>query len=249
MGEAQETPDAPRAPSKLEQLASRPEYKNSAIVAKMQRQTGKPYALCTDVDGTWMKHLELSQDQTQNLSPQDLQARQQEIDRVNEVYLEATKRNKAFLDNKGVPIIAVTGRDSQDLIDLRERMGDVADFDILIGSQGGEVFVRQNDGTYMRDETHHRLTEQFDRSKIHTACKEFMANLPGKLSFMPRDADENIAIYARDPKAKQHGLTTADKPLPGKVLCNFKGDQQEAERLKQDLENYFSSQSIPQCSV
>jgi hydroxymethylpyrimidine pyrophosphatase-like HAD family hydrolase len=248
MDEAQITPDIPQTPSRLEQLANRPEYKSSTVVAKMRKQTGKPYAFCTDVDGTWIKHLDLPQDQS-SLSPQDLETKQEELDGLNEKYLDATKRNKMFLDKKGVPIIAVTGRDSQDLIELRERMGDVADFDILIGSQGGEIFVRQQDGTYVRDEVHHGLTEQFDKDNIHLACKDFMTNLPNKLSFMQRDTDENIALYTTDPDAKQHGLTTIDRPLPDKVLCNFSGNQQEAEKLKQDLEDYLSSRGFTQNSV
>lgn len=225
-------------------------YQNSTIKHKLARQRGTPYTLFTDIDGTWIrliKELTFKPDDLEKLSPEDLLARSIKRENMNRFHELATRKNKTFLDSRGVPIVAISGRDYTSFVNLLTDLGSSVEFDIFVGSQGGEIYVRQLDDTYLPDLEQLELVKQFDKLKIHAACAKFIAlhNHAEKLSFMPQDSQANIALYSVFPEAKTAGLTMLDPPPKLKVLCSLQGTAGEAEVISQGLKNWLITAKFP----
>lgn len=234
---------------KLKALLERPEYKNSTIVEKFQRQLdsnefeGMMLTAFTDIDGTFISVLWPTDSEKQNLPPSALKMIYEEI---NSPRIKATEEITEFLYRHNIPIIAVTGRDIP-MVEELNQIGITPKFDMIAGAVGTELDVLQKDNIYKRDakfETHVREEIGFERSRVYAMCCEVKEDIRTRmphldLVFQDRDSEENVRIYAENPLAKEQGRTKINSPQPYKISFNLNGTLSEMEAVRQTFLKEF----------
>ncbi len=142
------------------------------------------------------------------------------------------------------PIVAVTGNDFAG-VKNRINGGELPAFDMIIGSVGTEIYVRQGHGvTYEKDEYYDRMLARtgFDRPNIAKRVEEFMASY--------NQLQPNADLVFQNPEAETAYLETSDEKevQPYKISCFFYANSpEEVAVISAQAAEQFPEQDIVVC--
>lgn len=258
------TPEKPPAPDNsaietdahmeiVNNLRKQKEYANAAVCDKLERQIrentfqGLTVANFTDIDGTFIYDYRPTPEETTPLSPDELKLL---LQTRNQEHMVATQELTELLNKNNAPIIAVSGRDFN-MVRADNRL---PQFDLVVGSVGTEIWIKQKDGSYQLDSEYDKHISQeigFDRNKIYDASREIVESASiafpnATLGFQERDSEANVNAYQQDPQAKDHGLTPYSPPEKYKISFNFEGLAADKEELEKTIRARLEQIGCPQ---
>ena len=159
-------------------LRNQKEYTNAAVCDKLETQIkenafqGLTIANFTDIDETFIYDYRPTQKDSTTLGPEELKLF---IQTKNQEHMVATQELTELLNKNNAPIIAVSGRD----INMVQADSRLPQFDLVVGSVGTEIWIKQKDGSYQLDSEYDKHVSQeigFDRNKIYDLSYDIVAN-------------------------------------------------------------------------
>lgn len=218
-------------------------YTRSVVVDMLMAQRVKnvdpPICFCTDIDFTLIYQPDYMEDP--NFGPELMPF----LEQLNERYRRATRDVVEFVRSRHIPIIPVSGIDLPMLVRHQTQESLPRQIDVAVLSVGTEIWLLQEDGSYVLDTHYKNYIENeigFKRDRIYSICVEYKETIDKMIAcgelpdlqfdFQPRDKKENVAAYKALTPETMEPLSGALPPQPYKISYNFIGTREVAGRLQ-----------------
>lgn len=196
-------------------------YKNSTLATKFKNEKWKKYkVLFTDIDDTYICSSTGCSDEQEST-------------------IDATRELTTFLKTNAIPVIAVTARNIDSVLQGHFCNTEYfPEFDIIATCLGTEIWIRQNNGKYKLDKEYFekvRLLSQFNRKKIYSLLQSFILDHSGYgMRFQPQ--------YERFQSTVEHFS-------PFKISFDFTATPAQSTKIKQKLRSIFSENGLSKVKI
>ena len=149
---------------------------------------------------------------------------------------EETKKLEKITEKYSIPTIIVTGIGGQKLMEIIEKEG-LRKPEIIVGAVGTEIFVLQQDGTYLKDEKFDDQLKKvkFDRLAIAKEALSLIENSEYQLNFQHPDIEKDFI----------EGKIPPDQPY--KLSFYFMGDDNNRDKVEAIVRQKFPDLEVVVC--